>query len=285
MASSKIFPNPAGRPYQAGDLYSFRTVPTTEFGSKETGRYGVLKMLGFKKDAMCIAVLDGIFDHHPSFSDVKDLPIIRNTRFSYQGEPACCRIGVESDNNLEDVKYIGRVTISKVDTEIMDGCRSYSSWSWANGVAEGEWRWRHDRVAYTEEVRLKQEALRARIAAERERQKKRLKVLTWDMLLAEKPFSRWDKHPPFPPLEFTEAARAQIYSTVRELQALGSKPGRTQVRKILKSCVDWFNVKDSEFGNVIETEEREDICAILEELAYVARQKALVSEIDEWREW
>ncbi len=36
---------------------------------------------------------------------------------------------------------------------------------------------------------------------------------------------------------------------------------------------------------VIETEEREDICAILEEMAHVARQKVLVDEIDECREW
>jgi hypothetical protein len=36
---------------------------------------------------------------------------------------------------------------------------------------------------------------------------------------------------------------------------------------------------------VIETEEREDICAALEELAFVARQKGLVAEIDEWRDW
>src|ERR1019366_1627604 len=94
-----------------------------------------------------------------------------------------------------------------------------------------------------------------------------------------KPFSRWDRHPPFPPSEFVEAARDQIYSTARSLQALGLKPRRPQVRAILKSCVEWFNAKDLEFGNVIETEEREDICAVLEELAFVARQGALVSEI------
>jgi hypothetical protein len=57
------------------------------------------------------------------------------------------------------------------------------------------------------------------------------------------------------------------------------------VRSILKACVEWFNKADAEAGGVIETEEREDICAVLEELAFVARQKALVEEIDTWREW
>jgi hypothetical protein len=36
---------------------------------------------------------------------------------------------------------------------------------------------------------------------------------------------------------------------------------------------------------VTETEEREDICQVLEEMAHVARQKALVEEIDAWRTW
>jgi hypothetical protein len=191
---------------------------------------------------------------------------------------------IDYDNILEDAKYIGSVVLSKVDADILSGCRSYSAWSWASAVAEGEWRWKHDRVAYTEEVRLKNEALLARVAAERERQKTRLNTLTWETLLAEKPFSRWDRHPPFPPLEFVEAAREQIRSTAQALQALGPKPRRPQVRGILKSCVDWFNAKDSEFGNVIETEEREDICAVLKEMAHVAHQRALVSEIDKWRE-
>jgi hypothetical protein len=286
----KIFSGPAGRPYQAGDLYSFRTSPATEFSPPETGRYGVLKILGFKenyfaKDHICIAVLDGIFDRHPSLSDVEALPVISNVRLYWRGQPACYFAETDSDNPLEDLKYIGSTVISNADAKLLAECRERTGWIRATIVAEGEWRWKHDQVAYKEENRRHREALEARIAAKRARQKNRLKTLTWDMLLAEKPFSRWDRHPPFPPPEFVEAATAQIHATVRALQALGPKPRRPQVREALKSCVDWFNVKDAEFGNVIETEEREDIFAVLEEMAYVAGQKALVSEIDDWREW
>jgi hypothetical protein len=180
---------------------------------------------------------------------------------------------------------LGSCELTQADNDLLAACRRYSSWFWASAVAEGEWRWRNDRAAYEEEVRLKNEAFTTRIATERERQKTRLKTLTWDTLLKEQPFARWDRHPPFPPSEFVEAARDQIYSTARSLQALGLKPRRAQVRAILKSCVEWFNAKDLEFDNVIETEEREDICFVLEELAFVARQGALVSEIDDWRDW
>jgi hypothetical protein len=58
---------------------------------------------------------------------------------------------------------------------------------------------------------------------------------------------------------------------ILELQALGPKPKKAQVRATLKSGVEWFNAKDAEFHGVIETEEREDICLLLEELAFVAR--------------
>lgn len=46
-----------------------------------------------------------------------------------------------------------------------------------------------------------------------------------------------------------------------------------------------WNAADAEAGEVIETEEREDIRRVLEERAHVARQKALVEEIDAWRAW
>ncbi len=185
-ASKKIIPGPAGRPYQAGDLYSFQTSPATEFSPPETGRYAVIKVMGFKRDAIGIAVLDGVFNQHPSFSDVRKLSVIRNTRFRYQGEQACCFVGNDYENLLQDVRYLGSCEITQADNDLLAGCRSYSAWTWASAVAEGEWRWKHDRAAYEEEGRLKNEALLTRIATERERQKTRLKTLTWESLLKEK---------------------------------------------------------------------------------------------------
>ena len=76
-----------------------------------------------------------------------------------------------------------------------------------------------------------------------------------------------------------------IRSACDALEKLGPKPRRADVRAILRKTVIWFNEADAAAGGVIETEEREDICAVLEEMAHVARQKVLVEEIDEWREW
>src|SRR5205807_7985306 len=101
----------------------------------------------------------------------------------------------------------------------------------------------------------------------------------------ETPFERWSPSPPFPPQEFTREARDVIHDTCRALRALGSKPRKPDVRRLLRECVEWFNKADDQAGGVIETEEREDICVVLEEIAYVARQKSLVNEIENWRDW
>ena len=76
-----------------------------------------------------------------------------------------------------------------------------------------------------------------------------------------------------------------IHRACETLQELGPKPKKTNVRKVLRTLVEWFNRADEEAGGVIETEEREDICAALEEIAFVARQESLANEIDEWRTW
>lgn len=154
-----------------------------------------------------------------------------------------------------------------------------------NHSAEGEWRWTHDHEALTAEqaqVRAKQEAKRA--AAE-ERYKTRLKNLTWEQLLSETPFQRWTTSLPFPDADFTGQARRTLHDACIKLRDLGPKPRKSDVRAVLKACVQWFNEADERAGGVIETEEREDICAALEELAHVARHKTLVDEIDEWRTW
>jgi hypothetical protein len=184
MASKKVTVWPAGRPYLAGDFYSFQTTPETAFGPKETGRFAAIKIVGFRGDAIGVAVLDCIFEKHPTLEQVKDLPVMRSRRFNFQGEPDVCFVGIDHKNLLEYVKYVGTSPTSLTDTELLNSCRSYSTWTWASVTAEGEWRWKHDRPAYEEDVRIKHEAFLARIAADRERLKTRLDTRTWNSRLS-----------------------------------------------------------------------------------------------------
>jgi hypothetical protein len=109
----------------------------------------------------------------------------------------------------------------------------------------------------------------------------RLRGLTLDKLLAETPFERWS----LPPTEFAAGAREAIHDACRRIRELGPKPPKRAVRDALRECVLWFNRADEEHGGVIETDEREDIAAALEEVAWAAGHKSLAREIDDWRSW
>lgn len=270
--------------YKPGDIYSFKTSPFTEFSPSDTGRYAALKILHIGEIYTGIAVLDGIFDSHPSFEIASGLKCLINhrARFAEEPEPATRFINHCSDNDLLEFQYLGSVTLSYEDDTVFRQTKSFSGWISVSDTAEGEWRWTHDRETYEKEIELRTLASKKRFAAQRERYLNRLKKLTWEEFIKEKPFPNWDTHPPQP---FIEVARNKIRDVAFEIQALGAKPKKADVRAALKACVEWFNAKDEEFGNVIETVEAENIFSVLEELTHLARQKSLVEEIDEWRDW
>jgi hypothetical protein len=267
-----------------GDVVSFRTAPISEFGARETGRYAALKILAAAADRACFVVLDGVFDHPPELSEVAALSHLRRTRFNSQGRPATLWANFE-EIDLIEARHLGSVALTPDEQDIPGACRSFGPWSCASSDAEGEWRWRNDRAAFEAEVNAARQATETKLRSEKERRARRLKTLTWAQLLEERLLARWDAHPPYPPAEFTSAARDRLREAALALQALGPKPRKAEVRALLKATVNWFNAQDAEFGGVIETEEREDICAALEDLVAAANHQSLIEEIDEWRNW
>ena len=285
MISKSPRRDPTDNRYLAGDIYSFRTSPLTEFSLGTTGRYAALKVVGRKKGNIYYVVLDGIFGDHPELCQVSQLPWLKRSRFAFRGDPAWHGAPEDWSNELDDFRYVGTVELSSEDEWLLSRCCGYGTWSGASADAEGEWRWRNDRAACIDEVARFERNRDAKLAADRERYEERLKGLTWEQLLEQQPFPGWEKHPPFPPPDFVALARDRIRSTILELQALGPRPKKAQVRAILKACVDWFNATDFEYGEIIMTEEREDICQTLWEIAVVARHRSLMEEIHTWRTW
>lgn len=267
--------------HEAGEIYSFRTIPPTEFSPPTTGRYGVLKMLSIQDDCVYHVALDGVFDHPPRFAEVKDLKwlVVKGRG------PACQGSDVTWKNKLPDFSCVGSLPVTDAEMELVSRCRTYGPLINVAALVEAEWRRRNDPIAFENEIAQSRKKLEEEILSQRERHEKRLKSLTWEKLLSEKLLRRWDEHPPFPPPAFTQMARERIHQDILKLQALGTKPKRGDVRAIFKASIEWFNAKDKEFQGVIETEEREDLFAIFEELAFVARQMPLMQEIDNWAEW
>jgi hypothetical protein len=144
--------------------------------------------------------------------------VLHEHRFAHTGRMAT--FGISADwwlpSDLDSVSLLGSGRLSPEEKAIGAkiiglgiGC-AYSPLRYANHAAEGEWRWKHDRDAFMVESEKSQAKAAAERAAEEERYRTRLKNLSWDKLLAETPFERWVPSPPFPPAEFTEAARETI---------------------------------------------------------------------------
>jgi hypothetical protein len=271
--------------YDVGGFYGFKTSPFTRYSPPETNRFAALKVLGVGHRGVVYVVLDGIFDRMPTLEQLAQTKPLRCRRFLFKGRTALHCSPQEWDNDLLELRHIATLPLSADDLALAATNNSYGLWSGASTDAEGEWRWAHDREVVESEVRQANADRDAKLAADRLRYENRLKRLCWDMLLAETPFERWNRHPPFPPPEFVTAARERVRNAVLDLRALGARPRKTAVRAVLKSCVQWFNEQDRAFNGVIETEEREDICRVLLELAVVARHRSLAEEVDNWREW
>lgn len=283
----------AGAEPEAGQIYGFATAPLSEFAVGTTGRHAAFKIIGVSKDYVAIVVLDGVWPEMPTVEKAKRACLLREHRFQFKGAPAVLGVLRESwvASTLKDMKLLGTAAMTPEDNALAAAIRDgqpgsrFGTLVSANYSAEGEWRWTHDRAAFkteTAQVRAREDA---RQAAREARYRDRLKALTWDKLFSEAPFPRWTGVSPYPPEGFTAEARRIIREACEDLKALGDKPRKAEVRVVLKRCVEWFNAADERAGGVIETEEREDICDVLEEIAFVAKQPSLVDEIDEWRTW
>jgi hypothetical protein len=269
------------REYLLGEIYSFATRASHKLDAALSGRYAALKIIGINKGFVCAALLDGAFSAPPSLADVTTLGVLPQLRFSFNGAPAIVRTPIGWENALDQFQYLGMSVVSGVETELAAKANSIGAWNSASVYAEGEWRWRHDRLAYEAEIERDRAEARAKVEAARNR----IKAATFERLLSETQFTRWDPSPPYPPPEFVAQARVRIRQAVADIQMHGAEPQEDDVREVLKQVVEWFNAKDAEFGGVIETEEREDICDVLEEICHATKHPDLIEEIETWRDW
>lgn len=286
--------------FKTGDIYSFRCAPSEGYSQINAHRYSVIKVLDDNADnegLPCVAVLDGLFDAPPTFKQVYTLGILHQNYGNFQDTPAVIRIIAPDQNTPAELTHLGTITPKPPglrglfhkgvieDYRLLDKYKTAGMWPSITFKMDLEWRWRHDRDA----LKHDQEAAEARrqeiLRKEKERYTTRLRGLTLETLQKETPFATWDQDPVTLPKVFITKARAKIQDTIQELQALGERPRKPAVRKILKACAEWFNAADAKHGGIIETLERDDICDVFEELAHITKQKALYEELEDWREW
>ena len=216
----------------AGNVYSFRTSPLSEFAPPETGRYAAFKVLGVNERYVAIAVLEGIWSTPPSLRAANEAAVLHEYRFAHTGRMAA--FGVNADwwtpSDLDDVSLLGSRRLSPEEEAIgakiigfgtgcsylaLPICQPCSRRRMALGTRSRRIHGRNPRSV--RQRRLPNEPRRKNGTGTR------LKNLTWEKLLAETPFERWMPSPPFPPAEFTEAARETIHNAYRRASRAGAK--------------------------------------------------------------
>lgn len=277
---------------EAGTIFGFGTTPLFPDSPPETGRYGALVVLGHDKDLIAVGVLDGVWASMPALADAAGRPLLRRNRFASRNEPVAFGSAPDWTVELRELTRLGDAPLDdeqqRIAARYLGGKmlgRSFTPASAAASEVEGEWRWANDRDALVRELELDQERRAREQAAAQERYETRLKGLTWEQLLSETPFARWDPSPPFPPADFRDAAAERVRETLRDLQALGPKPRKAEVRKAVSSLLRRLKDQDAAAGFVLDTEERDDIHLLLEEIAHVAGHPSLLGELEDWYTW
>lgn len=81
------------------------------------------------------------------------------------------------------------------------------------------------------------------------------------------------------------ACQKIIQSFVQSLDKTPKPLDQKLVSQELKKCVTRLNEIDSQGKNFIETEEREDLCEILEEVLGAAKFPYLMGKVEDWKNW
>lgn len=284
--------SPSTLAVEPGSIFGFRTSPAFPDSPPLTGRYGTFVVLAHNRNIVALAALDGVWESMPTLAEAQGSPLLRSNRFAARNRIASVGCDPKDEPTLAEFTLLGEAPLTDEQRKL--GAKylgdnpfglPFSSAEKVGTDVEHEWRWAHDRDAYLREYELNRQRDEQQRLAAQHRYETRLKGLTWEQLLSETPFERWDQSPPFPPAEFRDAAASRVLQACRELAELGPKPRKAAARTALKALVSWLNEADARAGGVIETEEREDIYLVLEEIAHGAGHPSLVEEAAGWATW
>ena len=280
-----------------GDLIAFQIAARDGYSAPNLDKWGVFKILHVTDDGgITVSVLDGLHTTCPKALSLRFTPVLVENRFAAnnprRAKTAIFAAPPTTQLGLKSARRIGRERILRAAEKAMmpkilaDGHPgTIAAMDQAQIMLDHEHRAIHDTARWQAEIKAASDAFMAKHQAKLAREKARLKTLTLETMARETAFAAWDERAAIVPAAYTAAARQQALKTLNALQALGPKPGRAKVRKTLRALAEWFTKVDGKMGYAIETEEREDIAAYLEELCWATGQKALVAEIDNWRDW
>jgi len=229
--------------------------------------------------------MGGGFEHPISTRDLKRLRPLVAKRFGFRGEPCVVTQPSEKQHTLDEFTFVAHKKLSSEERAAINP-NIYGNWGFASAHAEGEWRWEHDRDKLVAEVARRDKFEKSEQAKIEAKHQYRLHDLNWDDFLSSPTIEKWcgDDRGGLPS-EFVTGVSAALRNYSQELRGLGVKPSRGDARRLVRELVYVINSLNVEHFGVIETLHREALVDILTDLIYLSRQKALVDELEEWREW
>jgi hypothetical protein len=172
-------------------------------------------------------------------------------------------------------KYLGCIEPTAKERRV--SCKSHGSWAAFPYQRLMQWRWENERaqVLAEDEERQRQEE------AQRTTQAEKRKTPTLGRLRRNTPFKEWQGHVP---TETIRASRKIIRDSIDAIRALGTKPSRKGVLRVIRTGVERFNDLDAATP-FISTIEREDIAESFNDMAEACGLKDIDDVTEDWRDW
>ena len=294
-----ILPLPALKP---GDLVAFQIGTHDGYSPINQHRWGAFKVLHLhslgKFNVVTVSVLQGLHDACPHPWHLRFRRVLIEHRFKsktkalHTGKPLIFSGDLTGLSALPSARIVGHEYLLRpAERRALPAARTQGVGSVMGHMSrialalDHEDRALNDTAAWTAEIERAEAEWRAKMAAARHRQETRLKGLTLAQLLQETPFATWDNRPDLVPPEMTRQVRSAAHALLQTLSALGPKIPRPLARKHLTTFMTRLNELDADNGGWIETDEREDLMAYLEEVCHTIRQNPLLDELDGQRTW
>ena len=260
----------------AGDAFAFPL---------DNGLFSVCRVLldttsepakSWDRSAIYVAGSAWIGQQVPAADDPALRPILLRTHHNWRDEPNALWVSDEPPSQLIPIGKIEPTTEEQASSRLV-----YGGWEHILTQPLIQWRWENDREALLAEDAIEKKAADERYLAAQQQRREYLGQVTLEELRRRRFFIGWT----IPPAGATRASRKIMGHTIERLLELGSAASETERLAILQRCIESFNELGAEFGNFIETDEREDICEEFEAIVHACGLGACKDLADRWREW
>ncbi|MEM6356869.1 MAG: hypothetical protein AAF844_14445 [Pseudomonadota bacterium] len=280
-------------PHPPGTLLAFPTQPLFDSSSPPTGRWGTILVLRHEEapengTESVVSILDHVLTHRPTVAAMAGAGVMDLAgNLSVGGDRALTfRLLLQEEDRP---RWPALEVVGHRELTTAEAGRSWHVMVPATALSfhvEMAWRYDHDREALEREMEERRQKAELQSAERERRERERLRGLTIQTLLAETQFTEWEETRDFIPSEFLDDLRLRARAMLTAIEALGPKPRRPAVRAEMKAFVEWVNAANAESdADPVATMEREELFAFLEEVAWAAKQRPLVEEVDDWRDW